>query len=91
MAIYNAIFKPKNTTPQNNLNLQTNNPTYTTNELHLTLKLVILINNIKDHKNPKHNTNKNFTAEYISKTYNIIKYITKNKSASLNLHPSIYF
>jgi Protein of unknown function DUF262 len=102
--IYSAIFEPEDAKPHKDVELQPAGPAYTANGLRLALDLVNITNDVqmpppKKAQDDKSSTKETRdidtdgakTAQYIERTWGVVKYIAGKDAASLSLHPAVYF
>lgn len=90
--IYAAVFEPEDAVPKVDTELQPAGQPRTANGLRLALDLVNITNGITGMPTGQaKDSDGSETAKYLTRTYKIVKYISGNDSASLSLHPAVYF
>ena len=89
--IYTAIFEPEDAEPAKSAELQPGGPAHTANGLRLALDMVNVVNAITGKTELEDDKTGEKTARFIEKAHAVVKYIAGKDSASLNLHPAVYF
>lgn len=90
--IYDAIFEPENAQPHTHTELQPAGMAQTANGLRLALELVNIVTGVKGGtQNMPADTDGSQTSRELAKVWGVVKYVAGNQSASLSLHPAVYF
>lgn len=89
-SIYSSIYEPEDAEPTSHLDLQPAGQAATANGLRIALDVVHIVNDIKGPVATPDLTGE-ATERLIERTSGVIKYLGGHDSASLSLHPSVYF
>lgn len=89
--IYNCIFEPEDAVPEKHLELQPAGYAHTANGLRIALDLVNVTNEVKGLVAQPNDKTGELTSRYIQKTYGVVKHMAGEASASMGLHPAVYF
>lgn len=90
--IYDAIFEPENAQPHTHSELQPAGMAQTANGLRLALELVNIVTDIKaGSRNMSVDIDGSQTSRVLAQVWGVVKYVAGDESASLSLHPAVYF
>lgn len=90
--IYASIFEPEDAVPKVDTELQPAGQARTSNGIRIALDLVNITNDIKGlPKGQAKDINGDETVRFLERTHRVTKHVAGNASASLSLHPAVYF
>lgn len=90
--IYDAIFEPEDALPHTHVELQPAGMAQTANGLRLALELVNIVTGVKTGTiNMPADVDGSKTSRMLSQVWGVVKYVAGDESASLSLHPAVYF
>lgn len=93
--IYDVLFEPENADIMRTIDMPIAGKPYSADALRLTLELMNFANDRKSKKDIEaiedDNEHGESTARWLERAYGVVKYLSGNNSASLDLHPAVYF
>ena len=91
-SIYDAIFEPESAQPHTHAELQPAGMAQTANGLRMALELANIVTGMKgESNNISPDLDGSQTSRVLARVWGVVKYVAGDKSASLSLHPAIYF